>query len=69
MQSHGRKVLFDIMFWLISEIVLNLCGFDDTAAYSEFMLVRESVIFTSYPHDIVVTIPSSCPWLIGLQSA
>nr|WP_201280470.1 hypothetical protein [Hassalia byssoidea] len=54
MQVHYKKVLFDLAFWLITEVILNLVGLDDLANYSEFIFANDSTKFSSYSHQIAI---------------
>jgi hypothetical protein len=54
MQVHYKKVLFDLAFWLITEVILNLVGLDDLANYSEFIFANDSTKLSSYSHQIAV---------------
>jgi hypothetical protein len=54
MQVHYKKVLFDLAFWLITEVILNLVGLDDLANYSEFIFANDGTKFSSYSYQIPI---------------
>ncbi|MBP5972522.1 hypothetical protein HW132_07205 [Brasilonema sp. CT11] len=54
MQVHYKKVLFEIAFWLITEVILNFVGLDDLANYSEFIFANDSTKFSNYSHQIAI---------------
>ncbi len=41
-KASWKKLVFDLSFWLIAEVVLNIIGIDDLADYNEFLLGQKS---------------------------
>ena len=56
-----KKIWVKAAIWFITEIILNLLGFDNLADYSEFLFEKEIAIATSLP-QIVVRVPPHRPW-------
>jgi hypothetical protein len=50
MKMQWKKIWVKAAFWLITEIILNLSGFDNLADYSEFIFEKEVAINTHQPH-------------------
>lgn len=44
-----KKIWVKAAFWLVTEIILNLSGFDNLADYSEFIFEKEVAIATHQP--------------------
>jgi hypothetical protein len=38
-----KRAIWKILFWLVSEIILNLSGLDDLADYSEFVFEKSAI--------------------------
>ncbi len=49
-----KKKLVKATLWLVTEVILNLLGFDNLADYSEFLFEKEIAIATRQPQVIVV---------------
>ena len=39
MEIQWQKLIFQIMFWFLLEVVFNFIGIDELADYSEFLLM------------------------------
>jgi hypothetical protein len=46
MQIKWKKLVTQIIFWLVAEIILNLLGLDNLADYGEFVFDREAIVST-----------------------
>lgn len=44
MQIKWKKLLAQIIFWLVTEIILNLLGLDNLADYGEFVFDKETIV-------------------------
>ena len=58
-----------VIFWLITEITLNLLGLDNLADYSEFIFEQQAISIRSHANEVNITIPPSCHWMFGLHPA
>jgi hypothetical protein len=47
MRCHWKVLIVKTGFWLVSEGVLNLCGTDTVADYSEFLSAQRSLALGS----------------------
>jgi len=45
MQAHYKQLIFNTIFWLITEIVLDLTGLDAIANYGEYIFANKNVTF------------------------
>ncbi len=54
MKTQWKKVWVKAVIWLVSEIILNLSGFDNLADYSEFIFDQEITVVTSQPQITAV---------------
>ena len=43
MHCHWKVLIVKTSFWMLSEVVLNLCGTDTMADYSEFLNARQEL--------------------------
>ncbi len=43
MRCNWKVLLVKTSFWLISEVVLNICGTDTMADYSEFLSAQQEL--------------------------
>jgi hypothetical protein len=43
MQVRWKKLLSQIMVWLVVEIILNLLGLDNLADYGEFVFDKDAI--------------------------
>ena len=41
MRCHWKALIIKTSVWLLSEVVLNLCGTDTIADYSEFLMAQQ----------------------------
>jgi hypothetical protein len=48
MKVRWRKLILQIAFWAIAEIVLNLIGLDDLADYGEFVFTNKETVINYY---------------------
>jgi hypothetical protein len=44
-QIQWKTLLVKMIFWLITEVVLNAVGLDNLADYSEFVFERNAIAF------------------------
>ncbi len=44
MRVRWRKLITQILIWLLAELLLNFIGLDDLADYSEFLFERDVII-------------------------
>jgi hypothetical protein len=58
MQIQSKQFAFNTTFWLVTEIVLNLTGFDAIANYSEYIFTHKDVIQINPVDQIALIIPS-----------
>jgi hypothetical protein len=54
MKMQWKKIWVKAVIWLVTEIILNLSGFDNLADYSEFIFEQEVTIATSQLQMTVV---------------
>jgi hypothetical protein len=53
MTIHWHKLIVKLLFWLMTEAILNVVGLDNLADYSEFLIAR-NLINTLAPASAVV---------------
>jgi hypothetical protein len=58
MQIQCKKIIFNTAFWLATEIVLELTGFDAIANYSEYIFAHKDLFLSDSAAQIAITMPS-----------
>jgi hypothetical protein len=56
MQVQHKNSLFEVTFWLIAEILLNLVGLDTIADYNEFISNQKDISIVSCPLTASITV-------------
>jgi hypothetical protein len=54
MTSQWRKPLVKILFWLMTEAVLNLSGLDVLSNYGEFVFAQKSIDIAPVNHIAMI---------------
>jgi hypothetical protein len=54
MTIHWHKLIVKLLFWLMTEAILNFVGLDNLANYSEFLMAQHLTI-PAIPHKIVLS--------------
>ncbi len=62
MKTRCEKRLFQITFWLVTEILLNLLGLDNMADYSEFVFKYKIMTLSNQPESRITMI-ANFNWL------
>ncbi len=56
MRAHYKQLIFNTIFWLITEIVLDLTGLGAIANYGEYIFANKDVTLNNSPGFIAMII-------------
>jgi hypothetical protein len=56
MNGQARQWVFNLIIWVVIEVILNIVGIDDLASYSEFLFERSIHVQVIATHDTAQSI-------------